>query len=134
MKALSVKEPWASRIVFGPKTIELRTWQTSYRGQVLICASAKPEGPTSGMALGTVNLVECRPATDADEKDAMCPIAIGDFAWILSEKKVLGTPFGVKGQLGLFELSIEDVVNGVSFDACNADSLGGLFNDKRRNS
>jgi hypothetical protein len=123
MKALSVKEPWASRIIFGPKTIELRTWQTSYRGLILICASSKPDAPTSGMALGTVELVDCRPATDADEKDAMCPIEPRDFAWVFAQKKILGTPFGVKGMLGLFNLTIEDVVKGVSVDVIDSRRL-----------
>jgi hypothetical protein len=35
MKALSVWEPWASMIASGVKTIETRSWQTSYRGQFL---------------------------------------------------------------------------------------------------
>lgn len=31
VKALSVKEPWASLIASGQKTIETRRWRTSYR-------------------------------------------------------------------------------------------------------
>ena len=41
MKALSVKEPWASLIRSGKKTIETRTWNTNYRGKLLICTSQK---------------------------------------------------------------------------------------------
>jgi len=36
MKALTVKQPWASLIVEGYKDIENRTWKTSFRGRVLI--------------------------------------------------------------------------------------------------
>lgn len=43
MKALSVKNPWAS-LIFHGKNIENRTWKTSFRGTVLIHASAKPAG------------------------------------------------------------------------------------------
>ena len=32
MKALSIRQPWAELILQGRKTIELRTWKTSYRG------------------------------------------------------------------------------------------------------
>lgn len=49
MKAISIKQPWASLmftpnkttgIIEGLKSIETRTWRTSYRGPLLICASA----------------------------------------------------------------------------------------------
>ena len=36
MKALSIRQPWASLIVAGYKDIENRSWRTSYRGPVLI--------------------------------------------------------------------------------------------------
>jgi len=38
MKALTVKQPYASLIVEGIKDIENRTWPTKYRGRVLIHA------------------------------------------------------------------------------------------------
>ena len=39
MKAISVKQPWASLIISGIKDIENRKWKTNYRGRVLIHAS-----------------------------------------------------------------------------------------------
>ncbi len=36
MKALSIRQPWASLIVAGYKDIENRSWRASYRGPVLI--------------------------------------------------------------------------------------------------
>jgi len=42
MKTLTVKQPWASLICSGIKDIENRTWKTSFRGRILIQASAKP--------------------------------------------------------------------------------------------
>jgi len=38
MKALTVKQPWASLIVHGIKDIENRTWRTYFRGRVMIHA------------------------------------------------------------------------------------------------
>jgi hypothetical protein len=38
MKALSVRQPWSWLIVQGFKDIENRTWQTNFRGTVLIHA------------------------------------------------------------------------------------------------
>ena len=38
MKALSLWQPWASLIALGVKTIETRSWSTTYRGPLLIHA------------------------------------------------------------------------------------------------
>lgn len=39
MKALSLKQPFAELVVSGRKTIELRKWNTNFRGEFLIHAS-----------------------------------------------------------------------------------------------
>lgn len=39
MKALSIRQPWASLIAMGIKDVENRTWKTNYRGEFLIHAS-----------------------------------------------------------------------------------------------
>ena len=41
MKVLSILQPWASLVVHGHKRIETRSWNTKYRGELLIHASAK---------------------------------------------------------------------------------------------
>lgn len=41
MKAISIRQPWAWLIVNGFKDIENRTWDTKYRGPVLIHASSR---------------------------------------------------------------------------------------------
>jgi hypothetical protein len=45
MKALSIKQPWASLIAHGIKDIENRTWKTNFRGKIYIHASAKLAAP-----------------------------------------------------------------------------------------
>ena len=42
MKAITIKQPWASLIATGLKDIENRSWKTNYRGRVLIHAAASP--------------------------------------------------------------------------------------------
>lgn len=42
MKALTIKQPWASLIAHGIKDIENRTWKTNYRGRIYIHASKTP--------------------------------------------------------------------------------------------
>ena len=41
MKCLSIKQPYAELMVSGKKTIELRTWNTKFRGEFLIHAPKK---------------------------------------------------------------------------------------------
>lgn len=44
MKALTVRQPWASLIACGAKTIETRSWRTSYRGWLAIHAGKTIDG------------------------------------------------------------------------------------------
>jgi hypothetical protein len=89
IKALSIYQPWASLIAVGAKRFETRSWATSYRGPLLICASKRifnlcdfsPEFkdalfsllPTNimailnipfGKAVAIVDLIACVPTTD----------------------------------------------------------------------
>ena len=41
MKCLSVSQPYADLIIHGRKTIELRKWNTRFRGEFLIHAPQK---------------------------------------------------------------------------------------------
>lgn len=116
MKALSVRQPWAHFIGVGAKTIETRVWQTSYRGLLLICSSAKWDETARehmdipslslGRAVAVVELIDCRPMTRADEELAMCRTYPRAQAWVLKHVRSLAPweDFPVKGKLGLFEV------------------------------
>lgn len=110
MKALCVQQPWASMIAAGLKTIETRTWRTSYRGELLIAASKNAqveiENLPRGKALAIANLVECRPMLESDEIGACCPIYPRAVAWVFS-RIIPIQPFDVRGQLGIFEVDYE---------------------------
>lgn len=119
MKALSVRQPWASLIASGVKTIELRTWQRSYSGDLLICASSNVwrgqfeglidadswnkalKGPR-GVALCVVEVLAIRPATAADASAACSMPSPRDYAWILRNVRAI-PPRAVRGRLGLFD-------------------------------
>ena len=71
MKAITIKQPFASLIAAGLKEYEFRTWKTKYRGEILIhagkgvdkkamkkFASYGLEYP-SGCIIAKVNLVDC---------------------------------------------------------------------------
>lgn len=81
MKAITIKQPWATLIALGEKKFETRSWQTKYRGPLAIHAGKsidkdacedswikgvlKEHGITSykdlptGVVLATVELVDC---------------------------------------------------------------------------
>lgn len=103
VRALSVKEPYASLIFSGEKTIETRTWKTNYRGDIIICVSRKPKTNNSGLAICMVTLIDCRPMTKDDEQFAKCKVYDGAYSWVLKDVKRI-VPFPIKGKLGLFKL------------------------------
>lgn len=119
MKAISVQQPFAFEIMSGMKTIEVRTWDTLHRGDLLICSSGKPAfaredmeemeeeyGCTFryGQALCLVRLVEVRPVRAGDEEEAlMDEIDPEAYAWVLDDVRPL-VPFPVKGKQGFYEV------------------------------
>lgn len=118
MKAISIRNPFAHFILCGEKTIECRTWQTDYRGDVLICSSANPKvkNTISGHALCVARLDSIEPFTK-DHLDAACMGDVPDvkcYAWHLTDVRVI-KPFPVKGKLNLFDVDdslIEIIDNG----------------------
>ena len=72
MKVLTIKQPWATLIMQGNKRFEFRSWQTKYRGELLIhagkgidkeavkrLANYLPQELPQGEILGKVTLVDC---------------------------------------------------------------------------
>lgn len=117
-KALSVRQPWASLIVCGLKTVEIRTWSTTYRGQLYIHASKSQDDvamnrfqldtPPMGALLGTVELVDVQPfsremwdelAEKHLDNGAFMP---GLYAWHLKSARPLPEPVAYKGDRLLF--------------------------------
>ena len=110
MKCLSVKQPWASLIASGRKTVELRSWDTRYRGPIIICASARPHLGTShalgplGVTTCLVNLVDVRPCQPGDSH--LWEPGPRDLAWVLELVRPL-PPVPVSGRLSLWAPSAE---------------------------
>lgn len=133
MKALSVRQPWAYLLVVGAKTVEVRSWRTSFRGSLLICASASPRRvviydeasaadvllPT-GCMIGVVELVDVRPMVASDSKNALCDFDPHAFAWVVRPISMC-QPKRILGRLHLFDVptsKIAKVPKGESiFDA-----------------
>lgn len=115
MKCLSVKQPWASLIASGQKTVELRSWQRDYRGPLVICAGVSPEtrwgaerydnGPL-GVTVALVELCDIVPLTSSLLKLSCVKADAAEFhnwfAWRLKLIKQLPA-ISVRGQLGLWD-------------------------------
>lgn len=123
-KALTVKQPYAdllTRVAFrdesgeyhAEKTIEVRTRNINYRGDLLICSSAKPviPGRESGVTCGFVELYGVKPVEEFTPEDwaATC-IPESErprkgFGWIMrNPRRVVEMP--IKGQLGLYNIIV----------------------------
>jgi len=112
MKALSVRQPWATFIAWGMKTIEVRSWTTNYRGPLLICASGRDVKTDDGFvypagyALAQVQLVDVRPLLPKDMKTAGLKRADFEdnlFAWVMENAWEI-EPFTVSGRLGIYNI------------------------------
>jgi hypothetical protein len=116
MKALSVKQPWATLLVEGEKTVEVRSWSTPHRGALLICASASPKNVFwldtvdkvkrlfhAGCIIGIVDLLDCRPMTKTDEEAALCDYQPGAYAWVTKHVSFC-RPDPISGRLHLFDV------------------------------
>lgn len=123
-KALTVRQPYADLLTcaayrdevgnyHAEKSIEVRTRNTNYRGDLLICASAKPilHGRMSGVTCGFVELYDTKPVEEFTPEDwaATC-IPESDrpkkgYGWMMrNPRRVVEMP--IKGQLGVYNLVV----------------------------
>ena len=127
MKVLSLTEPYATLIKNGIKTIETRSWKTSYRGRLYIHASSTkiPKAYRENQALMSLvninelnygniiclcDLVDCIEMTDEfideikkNNNEYVTGIyAKGRYAWILKNIEILDNPIKAKGHLGIW--------------------------------
>ena len=120
MKTLTVRQPWASLIMSGDKTLENRNWSTPYRGRLAIhsalalapfveraqvntmaelglCPPVDLATAPRGVVLGTVQLVDIKIGLDS--------IWTNDstYQWILQDPQLFASPIPAPGRLGLWE-------------------------------
>lgn len=118
--ALSVWQPWAYLIVSGQKTVELRSWPTNHRGEVVIHASRRVDEAAisyfafdvetwpTGVALAVVQLVDVVTWTRQDltlrrwSHRSWGPYAHGMRGFVFAAPRVLARPVEMMGSRGLF--------------------------------
>lgn len=117
MKTLSIKQPWAELIIQGKKTIELRNWNTKFRGRFLIHASKIPDKDAMlkfgfdelpvGKIIGEVELIDVKnynsKESHANDKDKhLVDNFWGNCGFILINPKRI-KPIDAKGMLGFWD-------------------------------
>jgi hypothetical protein len=133
VKALTIKQPWATLIALGGKNIETRSWKTNYRGSLLIHAGKTIDKVAckmpeiykvmedyqyhTGVIIAKCNLVACQKVIEdsgtyaitdgrlmiTDNEYDFGDYTVGRYAWILSNIEVLDKYIPAKGQLSLWE-------------------------------
>jgi ASCH domain len=116
--ALTIHQPWAQLIILGRKTVELRRWETGFRGRFWIHAGKRENpaldarfgigDPPRGAFLGSVELVNIT-LIDSRRWDAwqsrhldLGPYTPGFYGWTLASPIRLRSPVPAPGQQNLF--------------------------------
>lgn len=124
MKALTVCQPYASRIVRGQKRVENRVWYTGYRGLLAIHAGQSREwfgreavgaGMPFGAVLGVCALVDCLHIEDIEdgEHDAAFPWlrrsldVSGPWCWVFESVLAFPSAIPCRGAHRLWEWEAE---------------------------
>lgn len=132
MKAISVIQPWAMLLAVGVKRIETRSWETGYRGPIVIHASKRwtsheeailaelrrggivtdamlrTSAFAFGAAIAVADLVGCLATEVLEDQVSERELALGDFGWNrfgweLASPRLLAQAVPVRGALGLWE-------------------------------
>jgi hypothetical protein len=124
-KAITLTQPWATLVALGTKTVETRSWQTGYRGPLLIHAGKRGtdleleadlkarwllpsvELPR-GAIVARVRLADIRPTSDVGFLEGLNAVEVelgdysrGRFCWILADVEIVDPPIPWTGALGL---------------------------------
>jgi hypothetical protein len=120
MRAITVRQPWAHAIIFMGKTVENRSWSTSYRGPLLIHAGKAYDREAwhdaldarrshdgfdanlpRGVILGVVRLAGVHGSDDCTGRCTSWSIR-DQYHWELVNPRAFPEPIPAKGALGLW--------------------------------
>ena len=127
MKCLSVSQPFADLIISGKKIIELRKWNTNFRGEFLIHAPIKiriedckrlkiNKKLVTGAIIGKAELYEVKKYNSVKEIKADQKFHLASknfhgktFGFMLKDVKSFRIPISCKGKLGFFEIDFPKI-------------------------
>jgi len=120
MKALTIRQPWASLIVNDYKHYEFRSWKTNYRGKIFIHAGTGTDRSylakytdynleyINGAIIGEAEITDCILVDEKFNKELrslnhkVYTDNVGYYAWKLDNIIKYDQPIPAKGQLGLW--------------------------------
>jgi ASCH domain len=133
--ALSIRQPWATLVVLGLKTIEIRGWSTPVRGRVYIHASKTSDGRSEGWShvppehleitrrrgclIGAADLVDCISYRSNREFSRDCQLHFNPPGWFLPPR-LFGFRFespafvafrAISGQIRFFPVTAQPTVS-----------------------
>ncbi len=122
MKAISIRQPWAELIVSGRRKMEIRKWNTQYRGPLLIhaglevdveaCARCGIMAGVVGAIIGMTDLITTKQLSEERWKRLRSlhmeigprPYGENTFAWFMANQRRFPTPIPYKGRQGFFDV------------------------------
>lgn len=116
MKAISIHSLYATAIARQEKTIELRSWRTSYRGDILICTSKTDSNNEEikdylifGHAIALATIYDCVPFKENLRRYSYVDpyLRLNDYYCFLLENIRPIKPIPIKGQQRIFNVDIE---------------------------
>jgi len=127
LKCLSVSQPFADLIISGEKSIELRNWNTNFRGEFLIHAPLKIRMNDSkrlriskkfvtGAIIGKAQLYDVKKYDSIKEIKSDKKFHLSSkkfqnktFGFMLKNAKPFRIPIPWKGQLGFFDVELPKI-------------------------
>ena len=126
MKALSISQPFAELVTHKKKTIELRRWNTNFRGEFLIHSPIKiriedckrlkinPKNLVTGAIVGKAEIYDVKKYNSiselkVDSKKHLAPKSFqkNKYGFLLKNAKPFRIPIPYKGQLGFFDIKLK---------------------------
>ena len=117
-----MKQPFAELVMQGKKKIELRKWNTNFRGKFLIHASKIPDekemekfgfkGLPCGCILGKAELIDVKKYRGdkehkRDKNLHLADAVFGNYGFILKNPKRFKKPIPCRGNLGFWEFNLK---------------------------
>ena len=135
-KCLSLKQPYVELLVSGKKTIEVRKWNTKFRGQFLVHASKNIDEEVckrlkidqtklvTGAIIGKANLYDVISygsknsfLKDKNKHFASSNYNKPKYGFLINQAKRFDIPIPIRGKLGFFNVEL----NGFIFDGKISD-------------
>jgi len=126
MKCLSISQPFSDLIIKKKKTIELRSWNTKFRGEFLIHApkklrssdckrlKIKESSLVMGAIIGKAEIYDVKKYNSAKDvkQDFKSHLSSDKFlnkkyGFLLKNVKALRIPIPINGKLGFFDVNLE---------------------------